>query len=141
MPEGDTIFRTARALHRALAGQAVTKFETALAPLARVDDDAAIAGRTIEKVEAKGKWCLIHLSGDLILLTHMLMSGSWHLYQPGERWRMRRAHMRVVIETASWQAIAFNVPVAEFHTARSLARHTSLPQLGPDILSDRYTPV
>lgn len=140
MPEGDTIFRTARALHRALAGQVVTSFETALAKLARVHDDNPIAGRTIEKVEARGKWCLIFFSGDLVLLTHMLMSGSWHLYRPGERWRMPRASMRVVLETAEWQAIAFNVPVAEFHTARSLARHTALPQLGPDVLSDAYTP-
>jgi endonuclease-8 len=140
MPEGDTIFRTARALHRALAGQVVTRFETALAKLARVNDDTPIAGRTVEKVEARGKWCLIFFSGDLVLLTHMLMSGSWHLYRPGERWRMGRASMRVVLETAEWQAIAFNVPVAEFHTARSLARHTALPQLGPDVLSDTYTP-
>jgi len=139
MPEGDTIYRAARALHRALAGKAVTGFETALAPLARVDDDTPIAGRTIEKVEARGKWCLIHLSGDLILLTHMLMSGSWHIYRTGERWRQPKSRMRVVLRTADFEAVAFNVQVAEFHTARSLERHTQLPKLGPDILSDEFT--
>ena len=45
MPEGDTIFRAARTLHRALAGKPVVRFETALAQLSRVDDDAPIAGR------------------------------------------------------------------------------------------------
>jgi endonuclease-8 len=139
MPEGDTIYRAARALNRALGGKIVTGFETALAPLARVNDDSPIAGRTIEKVEARGKWCLIHFSGDLILVTHMLMSGSWHIYHTGERWRMGRSHMRVVIRTADFEAIAFNVPIAEFHTARSLERYTQIPKLGPDVLSEEFT--
>jgi endonuclease-8 len=110
-----------------------------LARLARVNGDAPIVGRTVEKVESRGKWLLIHFSGDLILVTHMLMSGSWHLYRPGERWSMPRSRMRVVLETSKWQAVAFNVPVAEFHTSRSLARHSQIPQLGPDILSDNFT--
>jgi len=139
MPEGDTIYRAARALNRALAGQLVTSFETGLAPLARVDDDTPIAGRTIEKVESRGKWLLIHFSGDLILVTHMLMSGSWHIYRAGERWRMGRGRMRAVLRTAEWEAVAFNVPVAEFHTARSLERYTQIPKLGPDVLSEGFT--
>ena len=39
MPEGDTIYRAARALQGALAGRVVTGFETGLAELARVNDD------------------------------------------------------------------------------------------------------
>lgn len=139
MPEGDTIYRAARALQRAIGGKVVTGFETALAPLARVNDDAPIAGRTIEKVESRGKWCLIHLSGDLILVTHMLMSGSWHIYRTGEKWWMGKSHMRVVIRTADFEAVAFSVPVAEFHTARSLERYSQIPKLGPDVLSDEFT--
>ncbi len=139
MPEGDTIYRSARALQRALGGAVCTGFEAGLAPLARVNDDAPLAGRTIEKVEAKGKWLLIHFSGDLILVTHMLMSGSWHLYKAGEKWWMGRDRMRAVIRTADWQAVAFNVPVAEFHTARSLERYSQIPKLGIDALSDEFT--
>jgi endonuclease-8 len=139
MPEGDTIYRAARALNRALGGQVIAGFETALAPLARVNDDTPIAGRTIEKVESRGKWLLIHFSGDLILVTHMLMSGSWHIYRAGERWRMGRSRMRAVLRTAEWEAVAFNVPVAEFHTARSLERYNQIPKLGPDVLSDDFT--
>ena len=55
MPEGDTIFRSARALNRALAGKVVTRFEAAYAHLASVDDDKKLAGRTIERVEARGQ--------------------------------------------------------------------------------------
>ncbi len=126
-------------MQKALGGKLCTGFETGLAPLARVDDDTPLAGRMIEKVEARGKWLLVYFSGDLILLTHMLMSGSWHLYRTGEKWWMGKDRMRAVIRTADWQAVAFNVPVAEFHTARSLERSTQVPKLGVDVLSDEYT--
>lgn len=139
MPEGDTIYRTARALQKAIGGKVVTGFETGLAKLARVNDDTPLVGRTVERVESRGKWCLIYFSGDLILMTHMLMSGSWHLYRAGERWRMRHDKMRVVIRTEDWEAVGFNIPVAEFHTARSLERNSQVPRLGPDILSESFS--
>jgi endonuclease-8 len=138
VPEGDTIFRAARTLHRALAGQIVTAFETQLPKLARVDQDHPLAGRTVESVDASGKWMHMHFSGDLILLTHMLMSGSWHIYRPGEPWRKSRYHMRIVFATQSIVAVAFNVQVAEFHTAASLARRAGYNELGPDILAENF---
>jgi endonuclease-8 len=139
VPEGDTIFRSARALNKALAGATVTGFETAYAPLASVNDNTPLAGRTIESVESRGKWLLMHFSGDLILVTHMLMSGSWHIYRSGERWRRGRQHMRVVIRTRDFEAVAFDVPVARFHTARSLERNTAIPRLGPDLLGQEFS--
>src|ERR1700733_3995563 len=139
MPEGDTIYRAARALQRAIGGKVVTGFETGLAKLARVDDDSPLIGRVVEKVESRGKWLLIYFSGDLILVTHMLMSGSWHLYRSGERWQMGRGKRRVVIRVEGWEAVAFNVPIAEFHTARSLERSTEVPKLGPGVLGGGFT--
>lgn len=138
MPEGDTIFRTARTLERALAGRTITRFESALARLTKADDDGPLAGRTVEHVEARGKWLLMFLSGDLVLLTHMLMNGSWHIYRPGEAWRRARRDMRIVVETAEWTAVAFAVPVAEFHTAESLARKEGVTTLGPDLLKTGF---
>jgi endonuclease-8 len=126
-------------MQKAIGGKVVTGFETALAKLARVDDDTPLVGRMVEKVEPRGKWCLIFFSGDLILVTHMLMNGNWHLYRRGERWQMGRGRMRVVIRTADWEAVGFNIPVAEFHTARSLERSSQVPNLGPDILSESFT--
>src|SRR5262249_48910687 len=75
---------------RALGGGVVTRFEAALPQLARIDEDAPLAGRTVESVVSEGKWLFIRFSGGLILLTHMLMSGSWHIYRPGERWQRPR---------------------------------------------------
>ena len=87
-----------------------------------MDVDDGVVGRTVEKVEARGKWMLMYFSGDLILLSHMLMSGSWHIYRPGEAWKRGRYHMRIVIGTPKILAVAFNVPIAEFHTAETLER-------------------
>jgi endonuclease-8 len=134
VPEGDTIHRAARTLHSALAGQTVTKFETVFPQLARVE----MTGRSIERVEAVGKNLLMHFSGDLHLRTHMRMNGTWHIYRPGERWRKRHSEMRIVVETASWVAVGFNVPVAELHDSRSLERQEDLLRIGPDFLGETF---
>jgi len=141
MPEGDTIFRAARTLHRALAGKQVTRFESVLPKLSRVDEDAPLAGRTVEDVSAMGKHLLMRFSGDLVLRTHMRMNGSWHIYRHGEAWRRPRVSMRIVLETADFVAVAFDVPVAEFLDARKLERHEELRKLGPDLLQDDFDPV
>jgi endonuclease VIII len=138
MPEGDTIFRTARTLHRALAGKAVTGFRSNVALLTRFNDNTPLVGRTIEGVEARGKWLLMHFSGGDLLLTHMLMNGSWHIYRPGERWQLPTAAMRVVVETSDFVAVGFQVPVAEMHTAHSLARNTRVPPAASDVLGSGF---
>jgi endonuclease-8 len=135
VPEGDTIFRTARSLGRALGGKPVTVFRSTYPLLTRFNDDTPLAGQTVERVEARGKWLLIHFSGGGTLATHMLMSGSWHIYRHGERWQQPRFNMRIVIENSDYIAVGFRVPVAEMHTAQSLARQTRIPCEQIDVLS------
>ena len=136
MPEGDTIFRAARALDRALAGRRVTRFESVFPHLTRVDVDRPIRGRTIEGVSSRGKHLLIRFSGDLILRTHMRMNGSWHIYRPGERWQRPRHDMRIIVATDAFEAVAFTVPVAEFGTSSEIERE--LDDVGPDPLSTAF---
>lgn len=140
MPEGDTIFRTARTLQRALAGLTITGFETQLSQLAVVDRRATIAERSIVEVSARGKHLLIELTGDLFLRSHLRMHGSWHLYRPGERWRAPRRDARIVVTTAEWIAIAFNVSDADFLTRTELEHHPRVSALGPDLLSPAFDP-
>src|SRR6266550_6532939 len=123
MPEGDTIFRIARTLDEALAGKVVTRFETVLPKLER----GSIKGRTVQRVRSVGKNLMIDFSGDLTLRMHLRMNGSWHLYRAGDRWRKSRDHMRIVIATDDFEAVGFNIPVAEFN---------SVPAIGPDLLGE-----
>jgi endonuclease VIII len=144
MPEGDTIFRAARTLHAALSGQRIERFESVFAHLTRVDADTPIAGRRMERVESRGKHLLMWLSAStsggasLVLRTHMRMHGSWHIYRPGERWQRPRHEMRIVVETASYVAVAFTVPVAEFVDADAVDREGPVAELGPDPLGDGF---
>jgi len=135
MPEGDTIFRTARTLERAIAGQVISAFDTRIAALAVVDRRAPIAGRTVQGVAALGKHLLLRLSGGLVLRTHMRMHGSWHIYRPGERWRAPERDMRIVVATPAWVAVAFNVNDAELLTEKEVERHSRLSALGSDLLA------
>ena len=81
---------------------------------------------------------LIVFEGDLILRTHMRMNGSWHLYRHGERWWRGPQAMRVRVDTADWVAVAFDVPVAEFVTAKQLASTDPVAALGPDLLKPGF---
>jgi endonuclease VIII len=134
MPEGDTIFRAARTLQRALGGRTVVVFESMLPALNRVE----IKGRTIDRVSTAGKHLLMHFSGGLVLRTHMRMNGSWHIYRRGEAWRRPRRDMRVVVGTDDFEAVGFSIPEAELIAARDLGRHDGLRKLGPDLLGETF---
>ena len=143
MPEGDTIYRTARALGRALTGKTVAGFRTEYAQIAAADDQTPFKGQTIEHIEARGKWLLIHFSGTAdaggsILATHMLMSGSWHIYRPGERWQESARNARIVLETGDFVAVAFRVPLARIYTAETLMRERKIPRAENDVLSATF---
>jgi endonuclease VIII len=138
MPEGDTIFRTARSIGRALIGKPVTVFRSTYPLLMRFNDDTPLAGQMVDGVEARGKWMLIYFSGGGILASHLLMNGRWHIYKQGERWQLPRFQMRIVIENEQYQAVGFRVPVAEMHTALTLDRNTRIPAAKSDLLSEDF---
>jgi len=138
MPEGDTIYRAAAAMHRALAGRVVTRFESVYPAVTRIAVDRPVVGRTIESVSARGKHLLVVFSGGLVLRTHMRMNGSWHLYKAGVRWQRPARDMSVLVAAGDVEAVGFNVPVAELLTARELSRHAQLNALGPDLLDPAF---
>jgi endonuclease-8 len=122
VPEGDTIFRAARALDQALAGRELVRFE---APRLRFAPFPP--GTKVEGVEAAGKHCLLRFDDGRVLHTHMQMTGSWHLYRPGERWQKKAAAMRALVAVPEWLAVCFAAPVVEL-TERPPVEH-----LGPDL--------
>jgi endonuclease-8 len=133
MPEGDTIFRAARTLHRALTGKKVVRFESVYPALNRINEDRPLLGRMVDSVTSRGKHLLMAFSGDLVLHTHMRMNGSWHVYRTGERWQRPIRDMRVLVAAPDIIAVGFNIPVAELLSPRDLARHPQLSRLGPDL--------
>lgn len=128
MPEGDTVWRTARRLHRAQAGQALIATDLRVPQHATVD----LAGQTVHEVVARGKHLLHRIGADVTLHTHLKMEGAWHLYRSESRWRRPRSRARVVLRTQQWVAVGFDlgrVEVVHRHEESRLLGH-----LGPDLL-------
>lgn len=140
MPEGDTIFRAARTLHAALAGRTVTRFASSLPQVAAAARHHRIEGRAVSAVEARGKHLIVRFEGGPALHTHMRMTGSWHLYRAGTRWRASAATARAVVEAGDRVAVCFAAPVVEWLTPAQEAEHRPLASLGPDLLSSAFDP-
>ena len=140
MPEGDTIFRAARTLDRILTGRRLTRFELRMPgrPVAAASRQP-VPGERITSVRAEGKHLLVSFEGGLTLHTHMQMTGSWHAYRPGERWKQKPSAARVVLEVAEEAepdvpvavAVCFSAPIVEL--IDEPAAHPRLAALGPDL--------
>lgn len=139
MPEGDTIFRTAEVLRAALVGRRITGARAQARPsLRRVPDLSRLVGASVRSVESRGKHLLIGFDNGLTLRSHLIMSGSWHRYRPGERWRRPMREASAILETAESVVVAFNTPVVELLTDADLRGSRTLLELGPDLLAREF---
>ncbi len=142
MPEGDTIHRSATRLSRALAGKRVTRFVSGVSGVG--GGAAALGGRALVSVEARGKHLAMRFDDGHVLLTHMRMTGSWHIYRPGERWWLPEHTARVVIEVEASKgdealvAVCFAAPVVRLVRAAEAER--DLARLGPDVVAEAFAP-
>ncbi|HEX4385964.1 MAG TPA: DNA-formamidopyrimidine glycosylase family protein [Myxococcales bacterium] len=129
MPEGDTIFRAATVLRKALLGARVTKLTS------EALSGPAPLGERIEAVEARGKNLVLRFEGGRALRTHMMMSGSWHIYREGEKWQRPAWQARLVLHADNgFVAVCFNAPVIEWLRAGE----EPLARLGPDATTDAF---
>ena len=122
MPEGDTIFRTAETLRRWLGRREIT------AARSRVYGFPALrlVGRTVDGVEARGKHLLLRLDDGRVLHTHLRMSGSWHVYPAGQRWRRPESQARLVVQAGERLAVCFNAPTVELLQPKAEGARPSL---------------
>jgi endonuclease VIII len=134
VPEGDTIFQTAAALRSLLVGRQV------LAASARTPGPAIerVVGSHVTSIEPFGKHMVIRFDNGLALHTHLRMSGTWHRYAPGERWKMPAWKARVVLEVPEHVVVCFNAPVAELMEDRAVELHPAIVSLGPDLVRPEF---
>ena len=112
MPEGDTVWRAARSLDRALAGQLLTDTDFRVPRLATAD----LAGGRVRQTVSRGKHLLTHIDHEhhaWTLHTHLKMEGSWHTYQPHQRWRRPEHEARLVLSTADKVVVGFALGIVE----------------------------
>jgi endonuclease-8 len=128
VPEGDTVWRAARMLHRTLSGHALTRTDFRVPALATVD----LAGAPVVETLARGKHLLTRIGDNHTLHTHLRMEGSWRVFRTGDRWTRPAHEARVVLAVNGVEAVGFALGVVEL-----LAReHESdaVGHLGPDLL-------
>lgn len=138
MPEGDTVWNTARVLERALVGDVLAGSDFRVPRLATAD----LSGFTVASSGSRGKHLLLRVErGDerLTLHSHLRMDGAWRAYRPGERWSGRPAHLiRVVLRTARSVVVGYHLhEVALIPTGSEPAY---LDHLGPDLLGGDWDP-
>ncbi len=134
MPEGDTIYKTARRLHQAAVGQKVTYFAAWKPKLDRAD----LVGSELTYVESRGKHMLMHFDAGPALHTHMRMRGKWFATPTGERRRGVGDSQRIVLQMESVQLSCVNVQFARWVDLGHLPADDWLRKLGPDLLSPAF---
>jgi endonuclease-8 len=135
MAEGDTILRAARRIEAALDGGTVEA--GAPNPRARAARLERLDGHTFERAGAHGKHLLLYF-GELVLHSHLGMSGSWHTYRRGEPWRKPVGAAWAVLSTERAEAVQFGGPTLRVLRAEALRRDPVLARLGPDILGPDF---
>ena len=138
MPEGDSVFRFAAKLRTVLEGQPILAARShGPGPVPQVH---RIVGATCTGVRSQGKNMLISFDNGLVLRGHLRMTGTWHVYRPGEAWRWPEREARLVLEVDGATVVNFSAPVLELLEERALAFHRPVANLGPDLLDDDFDP-
>jgi endonuclease-8 len=147
MPEGDSVWRAAAELHKALGGQTLVSSDFRVPRFATLN----LAGWTVSEVVPRGKHLLMRLlepteaSPDgvrptdagaprraLTIHSHLKMEGSWQVYAPGGRWRKPGHTARCVLRTATADVVGFSLGILEVLPTPDESRVVG--HLGPDLL-------
>jgi endonuclease-8 len=139
VPEGDTVWNTARDLHAALAGATVTGSDFRVPQLATTD----LTGWTVVESTCRGKHLLLRFTDPerrlggpprhRTLHSHLRMDGAWRTYEPGARWAARPAHLiRVILRTAGVVAVGYHLH--DLRLVPTDREETLVGHLGPDLL-------
>lgn len=140
MPELPEVEDARRKLSRWLRGVTIESAKAFDAVIMRPRAPSTLArdlrGRRVERVERRGKWLRIVLSGDGLLFSHLGMTGDWKrvaLDEPMSEVRWERARLDVQKNGKRWR-VAYSDP-RKF--GRLVFSRTDIPSwsaLGPDPL-------
>ena len=125
MPEGDTVYRTARALHEVLAGRVLDRCDIRVPAYATVD----LTGERVESVVSVGKH-LLHRIGEFTIHSHLKMEGSWDIYRGGARWRSPAWQARAILGVPGTVAVGFQL--GELDVVPREREYELVGYLGPD---------
>jgi endonuclease-8 len=130
VPEGDTVYFAAKRLDQGLTGQVLTASDFRIPSLATSD----VSGSTVLGTRSRGKHLLTRFDNGITLRTHLKMEGIWYVHPRGTRWKRPAHTARVVLRTATTEAVGFQVVLDLVRTEKEdeLVGHLGPDLLGPD---------
>jgi endonuclease-8 len=135
MPEGDTIAYAAARMRPVLEGAVP---DTILTPQARHLYDRwpeRLDGRAVTEVRTHGKHLFIVFEGELLIHSHLRMTGSWGIYEAGGRWHRAPRRAWLVLHSRGHEVVEFDGPLLELITPGRARSDRLLAGLGPDVLA------
>ena len=127
MPEGDTVYRSAKNLAAVFDGTRLTRCDIRVPKFATVD----LTGDRVHAIVSRGKHLLMRV-GEYTLHSHLKMEGSWHIYRNGTRWRRPGWQARAIIANDEYTAVGFELGL--FEVVERADEHSVVGYLGPDLL-------
>lgn len=134
MPEGDTLHRVAFQISTQICGK---RAEAARArpELTRAQE---LSGQVLANAEAKGKHLLLEFDNGLCVHSHLGMTGSWHIYPRGERWRKPPQRAALALRFDSHDLVCFSPKLIELQSSARVRSSDMLSRLGPDLLAESF---
>jgi endonuclease-8 len=131
--EGDSIHFAARRLRLALIGSPLEGVWTP-SPRTRARRwDRRLRGASVERVDARGKHLLITFDNELVVHSHLRMSGSWLVRERGGAWPHPPWAAWLVMRRDDRDVVQFNGPFLHLRTRSQVAADPDLRRLGPDL--------
>jgi endonuclease-8 len=138
MPEGDTIAYAANRIRPVLAGHVPESIATPQRRHALDRWPERLQGRRVEAVSTHGKHLFLRFDGDLVLHSHLAMTGSWAVYPDGRRWRRSPRRAWIVMRSQGHDVVEFDGPTLELITEGRRRFDRRLAALGPDVLAEEF---
>jgi endonuclease-8 len=135
VPEGDTILHAANRIRPVLEGHVPDEIATPHPRFARDRWPERLAGRAVTAVDARGKHLFLRFEGELVIHSHLRLTGTWRVRdagapRPPRTWLALRRGEREVLQIGG--------PVLELMTAARARADRRIAGLGPDILAPEF---
>lgn len=138
MPEGDTIAYAANRIRPVLEGRVPDAIRTPQPRHALDRWPERLAGRAVNGVDTHGKHLFLRFEGDIVLHSHLGMTGVWGVYGPGRRWGRSARRAWIVLRAGEHEVVEFDGPLLELMTEGRTRFDQRLAALGPDVLAREF---
>jgi endonuclease-8 len=100
--------------------------------------DERLSGHVVTAIETHGKNLFIVFDHDLLLHSHLRMTGIWDVRAVGGPWRRAPSRAWLILRADGHEAVEYDGPVLELMTSGRRRFDQRLSALGPDILADEF---